>query len=419
MSFLTEIDIGLSPTSLEQKQELPLSKKHYHIMNTTTLTAAHNQLLNRPADERFANIQELHSYLVLRDKHDRRVDAPISQLEFQPSPAGAIPTIENRAQGQFTNWSFNGMCQALRAPAGFLATLPPELQADILNYRTGQTRRLTSGYRRMLTLNDMTGDPVVRAVTSPTYGHIPDSQVVESTMRMLEARGNRFYNPKAYAVTYDENGKPNGIDSSRQEPAGIYAGDRDFFLFMIDGGSLLDIGPRAKLNRGFIIRGSEVGSSSQILTTFYFNVVCGNHLIWGAQNVCNHRIVHRANAPGRMKGQFIPMLNALGALAEGTAQEIDPIRRAMERPYLDLIPKREREKVTLGDLSDTKALSDRWGFTQEEVAKAKATALREEGKLETVWDLVQGFTASARLIPHADRRFALERAAGRLIELPA
>src|SRR4030095_12104206 len=106
--------------------------------------------------------------------------------------------------------------------------------------------------------------------------------VVYQVQQIVERSGGKFYNPKAYVnrPTQDRQGFQS-MDSSQTAGAGLYASDRDVFMFMIDGGSLLDAGPRAKLNRGFIVKNSEVGAGKMDLWTFIFNTVCGNNIIWG------------------------------------------------------------------------------------------------------------------------------------------
>lgn len=44
-------------------------------------------------------------------------------------------------------------------------------------------------------------------------------------------------------------------------------------------------------------------------------------------------------------------------------------------------------------------------------------ARAEEGRCETLWDLINGFTASARSIEYADARIELETRAGKLMAL--
>ncbi len=54
-------------------------------------------------------------------------------------------------------------------------------------------------------------------------------------------------------------------------------------------------------------------------------------------------------------------------------------------------------------------------FTKREGERVIDLAKSEEGGARTLWQLVQGGTALARAIPHADERVTLERRVSRLL----
>ena len=65
-----------------------------------------------------------------------------------------------------------------------------------------------------------------------------------------------------------------------------------------------------------------------------------------------------------------------------------------------------------------KAFTSRFSkFTRGEVNEAVAKAKVEEGQCATLWDLVQGLTASAREYEWIDARMNLETRAGELLNL--
>ncbi len=55
-------------------------------------------------------------------------------------------------------------------------------------------------------------------------------------------------------------------------------------------------------------------------------------------------------------------------------------------------------------------------FTKREGERVIELAKSEEGGARTLWQLVQGGTALARAIPHADERVTLERRVSRLLK---
>jgi hypothetical protein len=57
----------------------------------------------------------------------------------------------------------------------------------------------------------------------------------------------------------------------------------------------------------------------------------------------------------------------------------------------------------------------KFGFTKTEATKSYEYALSEEGKVASMWDIVNGVTAYARSVPYTDTRIRLEMRAGKLV----
>ena len=204
----------------------------------------------------------------------------------------------------------------------------------------------------------------------------------------------KFYNPKAYNPA---TGQPIG--------SGLYASDRDCFIFMIDGGSVFDVGERAQLNRGFFLQNSETGAKVFKLTTFLFNMVCGNHIVWGASDVRELSIRHTGNGPYRFANDAAP---SLLAYANASAE---PLIEQVKRAQAYLLPSPKREDV-IEWLQNRK-------FTKSEAAETFDTAVKEEGDCRTLWQTVQGATAYARGFDFVDARIDLETRAGELLKIVA
>src|SRR6202008_4768736 len=72
-------------------------------------------------------------------------------------------------------------------------------------------------------------------------------------------------------------------------------GDRDLFVFLVDGNRDLDDptdSTHAGLFRGFILRNSDVGATALTLDLFLFRQCCANHVVWGFQHVAGFRRRH-------------------------------------------------------------------------------------------------------------------------------
>jgi hypothetical protein len=361
-----------------------------------TLMAAHQQWATRPADERFKTLDELSDHVSKRMRASREQVVGIKDVSAAVFEDGLRVMIEGNKPGAPSNWSFGQLAGAINFRASELRKLTPETAAIVVNEQID--RGPDASIKVMRVIGDEEDD-TIQAVTSPSYGRIFDSEVVDMVKGIVELSEGKFHNPMAYSLV---NGEAI-IGQGEPEPAGLYASDRDVFMFMIDGGSIFDEGPRAQFNRGFIVSNSEVGKSSLVMMSFLFNVVCGNHYIWGATGINMKRIIHSSGAPGRFASNAFDELK----LFARTPLNFEPVRAAMIIQLTSIRPgshdfHTERDKWI-------RAFAEAYKFTLGEVKEAIATAIHEEGKCDTAWDLCQGFTAAARSIPHVDTRIDLEK----------
>lgn len=353
-----------------------------HIGGTIDAMTANRQWRERPDDQRYKTLGALLEAVTSRarasfenETSDLRVTTRGEDLLLE---AGGLPMTP-------TNWSFKQLAERAGGPAGYLSRLPADIAAAAMNYgleKIAATAKVLG----------VTGDEcdILQAVTSPTYGRVWDQKVAEAAIEVIDRTDGRFFNPKDWSG----------------EGSGLYASDRDIFVFLIDGGSIVDAGPRAQLSRGIIMWNSEVGSKTLGAATFQFNHVCGNHIIWGFQNLQEKRIRHTALAPERFVAELLP---AVRSYADSSAQVLEETVRKAQN-FLLAFTEDSDDKKLIGWIKDR-------GFTAGEARAAVVTARKEEGKCESLWDVVQGLTARARMLTHLDVRVELERRAGALLNL--
>lgn len=362
------------------------------------IMTAHREWATRPSDQRFQSLDSLAEYVANRRDRSRESTEFLSDLHAEVVD-GEL-RIKNGKSMTPTHWSFGQTCGLLQAPSAFLGRLQPETAAACINDRLTHCE-----LRDRMKIMRVAGDDgdVLQAVTSATCGRIWDADVVSGVQKIVARTGGKFRPPVAYA---------DGKWGAPLVPSGLYASDRDVFMFLIDGGDALEVNDRAVFHRGFIAWNSEVGARTFGLMTFLFNAVCGNNIIWGASDVKELRIKHSSGAPGRYLNDAVP------SLIEYTKATVDlsAIKRAQNIELVRLPGMGQFEKV---DDDWRKAFARSHDFTGFEVREAFESAQREEGQCATLWDLVQGFTASAREVPHVDARLNLEARAGRLLELAA
>jgi hypothetical protein len=224
------------------------------------------------------------------------------------------------------------------------------------------------------------------AFTGPVYGRIWDCDVVESLISAVEGTG--WHTPPA---------RPN----YGSEHAGLYASDRDVFAFLVNDEQPIEVG-NARLGRGFFIWNSETGAASFGLTMFLYNYVCGNHIVWGVEDVRELRIIHRLKAPDRFYREAIPILNRFmedRSLSDSVSATVGKAMRQQIGTNLEEVLKWFAPKP----------------FTKREVIAGFHAGQAEGDDVSTAWGMVQGLTASAKRLSHADTRVNLERRAGMLL----
>lgn len=357
-----------------------------------TLSKASQQWASRPNDERFLSLADLKA-AVMQRKHESWTATPITKdLRVYPTPDEGLavqvfdPTKGQPANLLPTHWSFSQLSQYAGAPAGYLRNLPPELASINLQWGLEHSPIRDSG----LVLAQSNGSNYLRAITSMSYGRIWDYQVVEAVER-VNADG-RWQIPSASYTT-----------TNPLRATTLYASDRDVFLFLVDPQNPVEVNGEV-LFRGFYTWNSEVGSAVFGLTTFLYRYVCDNRIIWGASDIREINIRHTGGAPERFAYEGQRYLARFAN--ESTQKLVDGIKAAQNKE----IPINSGKGETVEDW-----LRER-GFTKSEAKASVETAIAEQGRARSIWDIVNGVTAFARSIAHTDARVTLEAKAGNLMK---
>jgi hypothetical protein len=355
----------------------------------TELYAASKQWMTRPDDQRYLSLEELKAAVMARKRECWTATPACNTLRILPA-AGDLavdvydPSHGERRQLTMTNWSFNQLAQYAQAPASYLRKLPTELAA--INLQWGLERDPMRP--DALVLGQTNGSNTLRAMTSTSYGRIWDHQVVEAVERVNQS--GRWQVPSAsYATT------------NPRRATTLYASDRDVFVFLVDPKNPVEVNGES-LFRGFYCWNSEVGSAVFGLTTFLYRYVCDNRIIWGATDVKELRIRHTGGAPDRFAYEGSRYLQRYAD--ESTAKLVEGVKAAQNT----LLPLKQNEKVE--DWLQSR------GFIKAQAKGSYESAVAEEGAARSVWDIVNGITAYARSIPHADARIELEAKAGKLMQ---
>ena len=358
----------------------------------SNITTASQQWANRPEDQRYLSLADLHAAMMKR-KQESWTTTPLTRdIRVLASNQEIGVKVYDGTHGEdraltLTNYAFGQLAQYAQAPASYLRKLPVELAC--INLQWGLEK---NGLRDdSLVLAQSNGENQLRAMTSTSYGRIWDHQVVESVQRANE--DGRWEIPASSYSTRNP-----------KRATTLYASDRDVFIFLVDPKNPIEVNGET-LFRGFYTWNSEVGAATFGLCTFLYRFVCDNRIIWGATEVKELRIRHTGGAPERFAYEGAKYLKRYAD--ESTTKLVEGIKAAQTK---EISLNKGMDETVEGWLQQR-------GFTKAQAKASVDTAVAEEGQARTIWDVVQGITAYARSIPNTDDRVSVEAKAGKLMEL--
>lgn len=369
---------------------------------TTTIATAAREYAKRPQDERFESVDAL-----LKDAtHDRELSAErnynlkdlqvvvagpdgstIGARQYNGPDDQSLRLQSPKGLAKFTHWSFGQACRMVGAPASYLRDLPPALAADCLNHGI----RESDGAVANLLVKQNGGEPIVRACTSDSYGRVWDAELYGQVARQILNVDGAWQLPMTWEGTR----------------AGAYRGDRDSFLIVTNGGSIVDDPSLAgngngAMYRGLLIRNSEVGASSIVIDTILFRYICGNHMLWGAMHDKRFRRRHVGTKITR------EVVREIGRIAYSWAQESTTKDTAIIRTLID----RELAFTKDAVVDELKAI----GYTKDQAIQAYETCERTERvSPRSFWGIAQGTTRLSQESGYQDDRFMLDQLAAKVM----
>lgn len=372
--------------------------------NGQILTKASNEWWKRPADERFLDLEEL--FAATKARAEASESAVIGHGQLRPvviedadgRPLGVETTASISAGHemlQLTDWSLGQICSRAKVPSrlvrDFAENVPGGAHLMCAILEQGLANLAPRDESMLYVRSDFDAEEAqMMALTGSTYGRIFDYQVVDAVMAANE--DGRWKVPAA-SYTHDD----------PRRATTLYASDRDVFIFLVNEDNPIEVrtphGMRS-LKRGFFVENSEVGAGVFGLTTFFYDFVCDNRMVWGADGVNELRIRHTSGAPERFKREG---RKALDQYVEQTGEET---KQRLEKAAEFKVGRSEDDVVDW--------LRKR-GFNTGTSKKIMQKAREEEGGAETAWQLANGLTAMARGIEQTDKRVDAERKVSRIL----
>ena len=378
------------------------------------LYKASSQWSSRPADERFESVEALHNAVsgYRADARTAKVDLAKLRVEAQAGEVTVIGKMNEPAT--LTHFAFGQFAREVGAPTDYLRGLPATLAAQNINHGLSKLSDRPSEL-----LIHQNGSKVLRGFNSLRYTRIWNSDV---TSRVLQLDGWKL--PPARPVLPGQPGsrpataadvlastKIGGLSIEVGDtiaPAGAYGSDHDVFVFMVNENRMIsEPGNPGGLARGFFVWNQEVPGVSFGVMTFLYRTVCGNHIVWGAENVHEVRIRHTGNAD---VSAFRELSVELLKYADESASE-DEARIVSARSFNLGATKDDVLDLVFGKkLGLSRTVLD----TAYQLADANSDT---DGSPRSAWGLAQGLTRYSQTVPYADERTKLDRAAGRIIEI--
>ena len=343
----------------------------------TNLTKAHEQLFRRTPDECFPTLAALREFC--QSERERSTDRwrPPSALAPVANGSLRLDLGEGTSPYVLNDWSFTQLCGLAGVSKDTVNRLSPDTAGRVLRETLPQGNKPLQFY---------TEEQVVRSIHGTTYTRLYNADLVA----MLSE----------FAVDFGPPQKAGAVNTSG---TGLYCGEQDLFAFLIDPTGWTEIGDQA-FAPGFFVWNSEVGKRSVGISTFWFQAVCANHIVWDATDVTEFTRKHTGKV-GEALGDIRRIVEELvarrDARKDGFAQVI---RKAME--------------TKLGeDADEALKVLNRHGITRA-LAKRALEIAAQQGRF-TVFAVVDALTRIAGEAEFAGERTESDQKAGQLLALAA
>jgi hypothetical protein len=339
----------------------------------TTLTKANQELYRRTPDETFESIQAIW-------EHCERQRAASADRWHPPN---AISTgVDNSAlllnlgtDGAFTmnDWSFSSLCRLAGVSKDTVNRLSPRTASTVLE------ETMPRGGTKPLQL--LTEDARIRSIHRASYTRLWNVDLLS----MIREFATDFQPPQK-AVTGG---------------TGLYCGEQDLFLFLIDPLGFIEI-EGENFAPGFFVYNSEVGRRSLGCETFWFQAVCANHLVWDTTDVREYTRKHTTNVHYGLM-EIRAMIETLVAKRDARKDAfVEVVRKAMLVKFGD-------------DAEETFKELCKNGISRN-VAKEAVTLAQEKGRF-SIWSVVDALTRLSQKSQYAGDRAEADRKAAELLTL--
>lgn len=339
----------------------------------TNLTQAHQELFRRSADECFDSLEVLETHC--RTQRDQSLDRWHLPQRLQPKTEGISLELTAGDDGEFlmNDWSFTQLCRL----GGVSKDTVNRVSADTASRVLKETLPTGQKPLQLLTTND-----TIRSIHGTQYSRLWNADLLQMV--------------REFATDYQP------PQNAFNDATGLYCGEQDLFCFLIDPAGWTEI-QGEQFAPGFFVWNSEVGRRSLGISSFWFQKICQNHIVWDAVEVVDFSRKHTGNVR--------ESLNSMRRIIEAQVQKRDVRRDG----FATAIKKAMTEKT--GDTADdVMKFLLKQGLNRDVIRKA-VQKLGEEGRPFTLWTLVDALTHLNCTVPFAGDRMEADAKAAQLLAL--
>ena len=333
------------------------------------LKAAHDELFKRSADEVFSSLDALLEFT--KQQREGSIDRWHTPERITIETNGTIlAKLGDDGSYLFNDWSFGQLCRLASVNKDTLNRLSAATACQALRETMPNGRK---------PLQILTEGDWVRSIHGTQYSRLWNEDLVKLAMET------------DFTLPHEAAGGGKGL----------YAGEQDAFLFLIDPTGWVEIGEQA-FAPGMFLWNSEVGRRSYGIQTFWYESICANHIVWDACEV--------ARWSRKLTGNTSEGLERIRCIMEELLRKRDERKNA----FVDTIRKAMQTRLG-GDCEEClKVLSEK-GIRRALAKKALELAAKQGGL--SIWCVVDALTRLAQETQFAGIRTETDEKASQLLQL--
>lgn len=365
---------------------------------TQNLTLASAELFRRTPDECFATFDELWQNCQEAKAHSVERWHPPVDIKLDVGAGGLGLTLGEVGTFGLNDWSFSQLCSLAGVNKDTVNKLSLSTASEVFK------ETLPDGTKPLQVMStESHADPLVRSIHGVSYTRLFDADL----LAMVREFATDFQPPQEAKfapggqLASDSSSASGGKRAADERPpwdepvqprprggTGLYRGEQDMFVFLIDPLGWTEIGGEG-FAPGFFLWNSEVGKRSVGVQTFWFQAVCQNHIVWDAVEVVEFSRKHTAN----VHESFAEIRRIIERLVARRDERRDGFARVIGKAM----------QATLGENADDviKLLSQR-GITRA-LAKEALKIAQEHGRF-TVFAVVDALTRLNGRMKHVGER---------------